>query len=389
MRIGLFSDSYKPYVSGVVNSIDIFTRELRLLGHEVYIFAPRYPNYQDEEPGIFRFSSVQAPTNRDFSVAIPFSLEFAPVLRKLDLDLIHVHSPFILGQVGAVQARRLNIPLIFTYHTLYEQYVHYVPFSQNLTREFVVRLSRYFCNRCDLVITPTGKVKELLNDYGVLAPIEVIPTGIDLARFSCGDQEWLRRRLKIDPQEKILLFVGRLTKEKNVDFLIRAFGLTQSRFPRTRLVIVAGGPEEEKLKRLTEELGLTERIDFLGRMAEQDLVNCYHGADFFVFPSVTETQGLVILEAMAAGLPVIAVDAFGVSDMINSGIDGLLTKYTLADFTDGICLLLKDEQQRGAIAKAARTKAINLSSSQMGLRLEAAYLRVLEKRWRYPQKITG
>jgi glycosyltransferase involved in cell wall biosynthesis len=383
----VFSDSYKPYVSGVVNSIDIFNRELRSLGHEVFIFAPRYPNYQDTEPGIFRFRSVQAPTNRDFSVAIPFSLKFAPTIRKLNLDLIHVHSPFVLGQVGAVQARRFNLPLIFTYHTLYEQYIHYVPLGQNLTREFVVRLSRYFCNHCDLVITPTGKVKELLHDYGVQAPIEVIPTGIDLARFSQGDPTWLRKQLQMDPEVKLLLFVGRLTKEKNVDFLIRAFALTQKKFPETRLVIVAGGPEEERLKNLTMELGLTQQIVFMGQMTEQDLVNCYHGADFFVFPSVTETQGLVILEAMAAGLPVIAVDAFGVSDMIRSGIDGLLTRYTLEDFAAGICQLLENERQCEVIAAGSRAKAVELSSTQMALRLETAYQKVLGDRWNFAQKI--
>ncbi len=389
MRIGIFSDSYKPYVSGVVNSIELFTRELRALGHEVYIFAPSYPNYQDEEPGVFRFRSVQAPTNRDFSVAIPFSLEFAPVLRELKLDLIHVHSPFILGQVGAVQARRLNIPLIFTYHTLYEQYVHYVPISPNLTRELVVRLSRHFCNRCDLVITPTKQVQELLDIYGVLAPIEVIPTGIDLVRFSQGDPTWLRKKLHLDPAEKILLFVGRLTKEKNVELLIRAFDHIQKDHPQTRLVLVAGGPEEEHLKDLVEALGLKEWVIFMGPQTGQALVNCYHGADCFVFPSVTETQGLVILEAMASGLPVVAVKAFGVADMISSGQDGLLTGSSLAEFASGISWLLENESQWGALSEMARAKASQLSSAQMALKLEAAYLKVLEQRWQYKQQISG
>lgn len=389
MRIGIFSDSYKPYVSGVVSSIALFSRELRALGHEVFIFAPNYPDYQDEEPGVFRFRSVQAPTNRDFSVAIPFSLEFAPVLRELKLDLIHVHSPFILGQVGAVQARRLNIPLLFTYHTLYEQYVHYVPVSKNLTRELVVRLSRYFCNRCDLVITPTQKVKELLDDYGVLAPIEIIPTGIDLDRFGQGDPSWLRRKLRLDPAEKILLFVGRLTKEKNVDFLIRAFAQTQENHPRTRLVLVACGPEADNLKGLAATLGLQERVVFMGPQTGPALVNCYHGADCFVFPSVTETQGLVILEAMAAGLPVIAVNAFGVADMISSGQDGLLTGSSQAEFAAGIARLLENETEWEALAAAARVKASRLSSAQMALKLEAVYLKVLDRRWRFPERISG
>jgi glycosyltransferase involved in cell wall biosynthesis len=279
--------------------------------------------------------------------------------------------------------------LIFTYHTLYEQYVHYVPISPSLTRELVVRLSRRFCNRCDLVITPTKQVKELLNNYGVSAPIEIIPTGIDLTRFSQGDPTWLRRELQIDPAEKILLFVGRLTKEKNVELLIRAFAQIQKDHSQTRLVLVAGGPEAEHLKDLVESLGLNERVIFMGTQTGQALVNCYHGADCFVFPSVTETQGLVILEAMAAGLPVVAVKAFGVADMISSGQDGVLTGSSLEEFASGISWLLENESQWGAMSELARAKASQLSSAQMALKLEAAYLKVLEQRWRFKQQISG
>ncbi|NLC06382.1 MAG: glycosyltransferase family 4 protein [Syntrophomonadaceae bacterium] len=392
MRIGIFSDSYKPYVSGVVNSIETFTQELRSLGHEVYIFAPNYPNLQAnpvEELGVFRFHSVPAPTNPDYSLAIPFSFKFGPTLKALNLDLIHVHTPFILGQVGAIQARRLNLPLVFTYHTLYEQYVHYVPINQNLTREVVVRYSRHFCNHCDLVIAPTGKVKDLLINYGVRKPIRVIPTGIDLNRFSQGNPQWLRQQYKIDLEDKILLFVGRLTKEKNVDFLIRSYAQIQSQFPQTVLVIVANGPEEDNLKSLTEHLALKDKVIFTGKLTGEELVNAYHGADMFVFPSVTETQGLVIVEAMAAGLPVVAIDANGVADMVSSGAEGILTQYTLEAFTHGVCELLGDEPKRKSMAKTAQQRAIELSSARMALRLEAAYHEVLQNRWGTARRITG
>ncbi|MGI6648077.1 MAG: glycosyltransferase family 4 protein [Bacillota bacterium] len=392
MRIGVFSDSYKPYVSGVVNSIETFTQELRSLGHEVYIFAPNYPNLQArpvEEFGIFRFHSVPAPTNRDYSLAIPFSFKFGPALKALNLDLIHVHTPFILGQVGAIQARRLNLPLVFTYHTLYEQYVHYVPINQNFTREVVVRYSRHFCNHCDLVITPTGKVKDLLVNYGVRKPIQVIPTGIDLNRFSQGDAQWLRRRFELDPLDKVLLFVGRLTKEKNVDFLIQAFAQIQKQYPRTVLVIVAGGPEENNLKTLVQNLRLEKQVIFTGRLTGADLVNAYHGADIFVFPSVTETQGLVILEAMAAGLPVAAVDANGVSDMISPGVDGILTQYSIESFANGVCQLLGDEKKLESMVTAALNKAFDLSSARMAVRLEEAYQNVLQNRWGLDRRITS
>lgn len=384
MKIGVFSDSYKPYVSGVVNSIDDFTRELRALGHEVYIFAPRYPGYQEEEPGVFRFHSFRAPTNPDYTLAIPFTLNFNSLIKRLNLDLIHVHTPFIMGRVGAVQARRLNVPLIFTYHTLYEQYVHYVPFNQNLTRKFTVHFSRYFCNQCDLVITPTSKIRELLLGYGVKTPVEIIPSGIDIKRFSHGDASCLRQKLGISPNKRILLFVGRLTKEKNVDFLIRAFALVQQQHPQTVLVIVAQGPEEEHLRHLIKELGLVERVFLTGRLGGQELVNCYHGADLFVFSSVTETQGLVVVEAMAAGLPTVAVDAYGVSDMVNSGIDGLLTPYSLKAFAAGINQLLGDPKQLDSMAVAARARAQELSSTRLAQRMLSEYQEVLRRRKRVP-----
>lgn len=385
MRIGVFSDSYKPYISGVVISIENSVRELRALGHQVYIFAPRYPGQTEAEPAVFRFPSFRSPTNTDYTLAIPISLKLRSLLRELDLDLIHVHSPFLLGRLGAAQARRLEIPLVFTYHTLYDQYVHYVPFHQGLTRRLTIQLTRYFCNQCDTVITPTAKVRQLLEGYGVKSPIEVLPSGIDLMRFQTGDRRWLRERFNIHPGARVLLFVGRLTKEKNLDFLLRAFQLVEQ--PEVFLVLVARGPEEENLKRLASHLGIADRVIFAGHMVDQDLVNCYYGADLFVFPSVTETQGLVVVEAMATGLPVVAVDAFGVAEMVDHGLNGFLTPNHTGEFSRAINALLLDEPQRQQMGERAREKAESLSAPAIAQQLQGIYQRLIDRRGKHHRAI--
>jgi len=180
VNIGIFADSYKHYTSGVVTSICTFKDEFERQGHTVHIFAPGYPDYRDKEPNIHRFASVPAPGNPDFTLAIPVSPRIYAVTKKLGLDLVHVHSPFILGLYGAKVARRYQLPLVFTYHTMYDQYVHYVPVARELARDVTVRYSRHFCNQCDLVVAPSTEVREKVSQHGIKTPVAVIPTGVTL-----------------------------------------------------------------------------------------------------------------------------------------------------------------------------------------------------------------
>ena len=211
MNIAMFSDSYYPYVSGVVRSIEIFRQELQQLGHNVYIFAPSYRR-QKEEEGVFRFPSITAPTNKDFSLALPFAPGVGKILRDLKIDLVHCHSPFLLGRVGAHAARRHGLPLVFTHHTLYDLYVHYVPLFPGLARRLVLGYVRKFCNRCNLVITPTNVVAERLRELGINAPIQAIPTGLKLEDYANPDPDWLRWEYGVGPEEKVLLCVARFGK---------------------------------------------------------------------------------------------------------------------------------------------------------------------------------
>ncbi len=379
MKIGIFTDSYKPYTSGVVTSIATFKEELNKLGHEVYIFAPSYPDYEDEEAGVYRYYSMISPTNPDFALAIPVYPGLHMLLRKLDLDIIHVHSPFTMGKVGMHMANRHNIPLIFTYHTLYDQYAHYVPVAQELVREMVLRFSNNFCRQCDHIIAPSKEIQKLLYSYDINTPITVIPTGVPLHKFQGARGNWLRNNYAIPKDNKILLFVGRLTREKNLDFLIEAFKLLRTQMPNTTLVLTAQGPLENDLKQLVMEQGMELDTDviFTGAQPFDTLVNIYYSSDLFVFSSMTETQGLVLIEAMAAGLPVVAVRAYGVQDMVDNGVDGILTESNKEEFAQAITGILADEKIYRYYKKNALKKASSLSSSNMALRMQGVYEELL------------
>ncbi|HAP93635.1 MAG TPA: glycosyltransferase family 4 protein [Desulfotomaculum sp.] len=378
MRVGIFTDSYLPYTSGVVHSIETFKEELVTMDHELYVFAPGYPGCRQEQQ-VFRFPSIPAPTNRDFALALPFSPQLRVVLGKWRPEVIHVHSPFMLGRVGVACARRLNIPLVFTFHTLYEEYVHYVPFAQNITKKITRLISRNFCNRCDLVIVPTAVIGDYLRKIGVYVSIKTIPTGIKIEEFSYPDRGWLKRQYDIPEEDKVLLFVGRLGQEKNITFLVESFRRIAVEFPRARLVLVGGGPEEEPLKRRVRKQDLWGRVFFAGKRPKDEVAKYYAGADLFVFASVTETQGLVIAEAKAAGLPVVAVKAYGVSEMVADGEDGFLTELSHDSFIKKILLLLSDDELRKSFSEKARKNAEKISARNCALSLVDSYQKLIDR----------
>lgn len=381
MNIGFFTDSYRPYTSGVVRSIELFAREFNARGHEVYIFGPDYPLiHYPREDKVFRFASIPAPTMPEFSIPIPFSAQLGTTLRRINLEVIHVHSPFLLGRLGAYAARQYGLPLIFTFHTLYEQYVHYLPVAQQTTKLMVQTIGRDFCNRCDLVIAPSRLVENYLREIGVTVNVAVIPTGIDLKEFEDTDSRWLQTNFQVSPTERILLFVGRLGKEKNIIFLLESFYRVQQEISDLRLVIVGGGPQEEDLRRLCIKLGIDGKVIFTGVLPRNQIVHCYAAADLFVFPSVTETQGLVIAEAKAAGLPVVAIRAFGAAEMVRHGEDGFLAEHSQDSFTGSIIRLLRDRSLYEKMSRNALINAGELSSSSSAEKMLAQYGHLLESK---------
>jgi len=379
LKIGFFTDSYFPYTSGVVHSIDTFHQELVALGHEVFIFAPSYPNIQDDQENVFRFSSLPAPTNRDFALAFPFSFHLGNILEKWQPEIIHAHSPFILGHVGSSCARRLEKPLFFTFHTLYDEYVHYFPIAQKITKNVVRSISRNFCNQSNVVIVPTEVVREHLLQMGVSTQIKKIPTGIKLSEFSNPDRFWLKKNYGIPERSKVLLFVGRLGQEKNIYFLLECFEKIFTELPRTFLVLVGSGPEEEGLKNWTISRGLGRNVIFAGKKDKSEMARHYEGSDLFVFTSLTETQGLVIAEAKAAGIPSVAVEANGVSEMVENGGDGFLTDADHDSFCEKVILLLKNSKMRKRLSEKAKENIKRISSRNCTLELIDIYQKVLRE----------
>lgn len=352
MRVGFFTEVYRPIINGVVASVDNLADGLRALGHEVHCFAPHIPG-SDEDDGALRMPSLPLPTSTPYRLTVPVVSRRNRRGIINHLDVVHAHSPFVTGWMSVRYARRLHVPLVYTYHTRLEEYVHYLPFDPKATRYAASTLTRSFANLADAVIVPTPAMRQHLAEIGVTAHIEVVPSGIDLKHFGSGKMRPdLRRSLGTKSGERLLLFVGRLGREKNVELLLDA--LTLTKVP-ARLAIAGDGPEREALEAHARELGIGDRVRFLGELERADLPDLYASADAFVFPSVSETQGLVLVEAMAAGTPVIAADADVVREVLAA--QGRLVELSARSFAEAIDALPveppADEIARSRVAAAA------------------------------------
>jgi 1,2-diacylglycerol 3-alpha-glucosyltransferase len=353
MNIAFFTESYKPYISGVTVSIETLAKELRKLGHKVYIFAPRYKGHREQDSDVFRFPSLPS-AYPGFRLAIPFSKKISGVIPKLNLDLIHSHSPFQLGMLGKRLAKKLGIPYVYTLHTLFDQYAHYVPFlPKALSKKIISAHLKKFCNGCDAVIVPSKPVRALARKEGVRSRMMIVPTGVDLEIAKSFSGANVRSRHGISRSETVLLYVGRLTREKNIPFLFRAFKLILEEEKNVRLMLVAGGPIEKELKAMAKKLGISSRVKFVGIVKYPYVFNYYAAADIFVFASTTETQGLVVAEAFASGLPVVVVDAAGVSDAITNGETGYLCPHDEKIFAKKVLSLIWNEAKRKEMSAKA------------------------------------
>lgn len=307
LRVGFFTEIYRPVVNGVVASIDTLAEGLRGRGHEVYCFAPSMPGGNEDGP-VFRMPSLPLPTRTPYRLTLPLVSRHNVnnVIKRL--SLIHVHSPFVTGWMGMRYARRYGMPLVYTYHTQLEAYAHYVPFEPNATRYAASQLTRTFANLADAVVAPTPAMANRLRELGVTVRLEVIPTGIDVRRFGAGRRkDALRASLGAHPGDRLILCVSRLAKEKNLELLCEALAVAGDR--SLRLAVAGEGPARESLEECARACGVAEQIRFLGIVAREQLPDLYASCDAFCMPSTTETQGLVQAEALAAGALVIAAEA--------------------------------------------------------------------------------
>jgi 1,2-diacylglycerol 3-alpha-glucosyltransferase len=377
MHIAYFTNFYLPVINGVVRSVRSYRDELSRRGHNVFIFAQEHAGYADEDPFIFRYPSLNLSAGLDVPAAIPISPFIDRLIPAVKLDVIHTHHPFLLGQAAATKSLELDLPLVFTFHTQYREYTHYVPFPMETVQNFLKNtLDRWlgdFMRRCQHIIIPSESMRQILVDrYGLKDRFTVIPTGIDLEAYRTADRNKIRRKRKWE-KDTVMISVGRLAPEKNWSTLIHATALVLQEYPRFRLVLIGDGQERKELEGLARELGIRRRVTFTGALPFSEIPAYMKAADLFGFASVTETQGLATLEAMAARLPVVAVDASGTRDILKHGKQGYLVENTAEALAAAIKKLLSNPARMKQFAKAAHKKAQSFNIERLADKLLDVY----------------
>jgi len=367
MKICMLTNTYSPHVGGVARSVETLEDQCRANGHEVLVVAPGFPGDEHErDTNVLRVPAWQNFNGSDFSVRVRVPQHVRSRIDHFDPDVLHSHHPFLMGDTALRISYALHRPLVFTHHTLYEQYTHYVPFDSPALKRFVVRLATEYANACDAVIAPSESVATLLRERGVETPIRVIPTGIDSAAFEHGDGARFRAERGIAEDELVIGHVGRLAREKNLSFLAEAAAEALTRLPRTRLLIVGSGPETATLQEALRARDREGQLVLTGKLTGPRLYDAYRAMDVFAFASQSETQGMVLAEAMAAGLPVVALDGPGVRDVVEEGINGHLLPESAStvDMAAALEALLSDPERRGRWAEAARRTATRLDRAR-------------------------
>lgn len=322
MRIGMFTDTYFPQVSGVSTSIKILCDQLRKAGHEVIIFTTTDPDARPEN-GIVRLPSIQIASLDDRRMAYGGLDRCVRISRGYNLDIIHTHTEFGLGLAGKYVASRLKIPTIHTYHTMYENYTHYILNGKLVKRQHVRWLTRIFCEQTDGVITPSQLTFDTLKDYGVTAPMRIISTGVELPEFDSSYRTKIRQELEIPMDAPVLLSLSRLSKEKSIEEVIMAFPVVQKAYPKAHLVIVGDGPYRETLETLAKGYELNN-VHFIGQITHNEVNQYYQMADLYINASESESQGLTYLESIANRLPIVAKENEYLSHIVQSGEFGQL-----------------------------------------------------------------
>ncbi len=377
MHIANFTNTYLPVISGVVRSVRSFRDELAHRGHNVFIFAQEQVDYVDKDPFIFRYSSLSLPYGVDIPAAIPISPFIDRLIPAIKLDVIHTHHPFLLGNTAATKAQELNLPLIFTFHTQYREYTHYVPFPmetiQNFLKSTVDRLLQDFMRRCQHIIIPSESMREtLVNHYGLKNNFTVIPTGVDLEAYRNASGEKIRKKRRWE-KDIVMISIGRLAPEKNWPTLLHAAALVIKDIPQFRFVLIGDGPDRKSLEDLAKELGIQKRVTFTGSLPFAETPSYMKAANLFGFASITETQGLATLEAMAAGLPVVAVNASGTRDILKHGQQGYLVENDANALASAIKRLLSNPERMQKFAQAAYKKAQSFNIQKLTDKLLDVY----------------
>lgn len=383
MRLAYFTDTYHPQVNGLVTSIDSNREELSKLGDEVLVFAPNLPK-QKPAKGVYRLGGFVYYPQPEYTFVLPWGMGFSlRHFERFKADVIHCHGVWGAWIAALLTARRKKLPLVLTYHTFFELYLHYFPLPEKILFAMNTYFTRKICNACDLVIAPTAIIKKALMGYGASSRIEVLPTGLTKEVFKRSGSK--KANYGVPKNALMLSSVGRLGAEKNFEVLLKAVAKVKPKLGDFRLVIAGDGPERKPYEKLVADLGMRDQVIFLGYISRKEVLDLVEASDLFVFASITETQGMVILEAMGRGTPVIAANALGPSEMLVSGKGGWLARPDDSDdFAAKILLALKP----GVLKKKAREAVVlakGYAAEKINRRLHKLYDEVLKKRASEPK----
>ena len=380
----MISDVYFPRVNGVSTSINTYRSDLLALGHECTLVTPSYPGFDGatDDTSIVRLPAMQVPRDPEDRLFKFGEIDrWAARLRPEDVDVVHVQTPFAAHYAGIKIARRLGVPVVESYHTYFEHYLqHYVPvLPAFVTRSLARRFTVSQCAQVQAIISPSRQMADALRAYGVQTPIDVLPTGLPAYCYRAGNGARFRAAHGIGQHRPVALFVGRVAHEKNIDFLLHMLSDLRQRIPDVLLIVAGEGPAEAHLKKLATDLGLNLNILFIGYMDRQTtLLDCYRAADTFVFASRTETQGLVLIEALAQGTPVVSTAVMGTADVMAQVSGGVVVRENVEEFATAVARVMRDAELRAQLSAKARIDAERWSSRSFAERLVRLYGKVVD-----------
>ncbi len=389
MKIGIFTDTYNPVTSGVVTSINMVEQEMKKRGHEVYVFTTSKSVQPNENQTLYMLKSMPLLIAKQYKnrIATFYSREVAKQIKELGLDIVHTQTEFSLGAFGKIISRKYDIPFIHTYHTMWEDYIHYItPIKgRNIYLKRIVRnFSRGFVRKAECVITPSNKTAKYLKYKCKVKnkPIYIIPTGIDIEpfkkeNFTLEDKNNLKESLGIGKDKKVILFLGRVAEEKSIDVLMDSMPDIFKDYPNVVFVVVGDGPGKKSLEEQASKLNIADKVIFTGKVPWNEVPKYYNIGDVFVNASITETQGLTFVEAMAAGLPIVAKYAPNLSEFIKDGKNGILVRRN-SDFKHAIINILEDKKLGNKLIDNGYITAKEYSIEEFGDKLEMLYSEIIK-----------